>query len=304
MENPYKILGVAKDASEADIKKAYRKLAKEHHPDLNPTDKGAEDRFKEVSAAFELLGDPEKRGQFDRGEIDASGAERPEAHYYKDYAGGESARQYHSDARFDDLGDVFSDLFGRGAAGGRHDVKMRGGDVRYHLAVDFLEAVNGATKRVSLPDGSSLDVKVPEGVKDGQTIRLRGKGQPGLNGGQSGDAYVEIDVRPHAVLRREADDIIVDLPISIDEAVLGGKVDVPTIGGQVRVTVPKGSSSGQTLRLKGKGVKGSATGHKGDQRCVLKIILPEEIDGELVSFMEKWRETHAYNPREKMGGRG
>jgi len=301
MENPYKILGVAKKASDADIKKAYRKLAKKLHPDLNPSDKGAEERFKDVSAAFNILGDPEKRAKFDSGEIDASGAERPEYQYYKQYAGREGAQHYHSDANFDDLGGIFSDLFNRDQAGrdqARHTrrFKMRGADIRYHLAIDFLDAVTGATKRISLPDGSSLDVKVPEGVNDGQTIRLRGKGQPGIGGGPQGDAFIEIEVRPHPLFRRDGNDIEMDLPITIDEAILGAKVDVSTISAPVRVSIPKGSSSGQTLRLKGKGVKSRANGLTGDQRCILKIILPKEIDDELEAFMKKWRESHAYDP--------
>jgi DnaJ-class molecular chaperone len=299
MDDPYKILGVSKSASDADIKKAYRKLAKKLHPDLNPSDKPAEERFKEVSAAFDLLGDAEKRAKFDRGEIDASGAEQPEHHYYKEYAAREGAKHYSSDASFEDLGGIFSDLFGRAQQGERRQFKMRGGDVRYHLKVDFLDAVKGATKRVTLADGSTLDVKVPEGVSEGQTIRLRGKGQPGIGGGPPGNAFVEIDVLVHPVFRREGDDIVIDLPITIDEAVLGGKVAAPTISGQVRVTVPKGSSSGQTLRLKGKGVKRGAGGH-GDQRCILKIILPDEIDSELEGMMTKWREKHGYNPRERL----
>lgn len=303
MEDPYKILGVAKDASAADIKKAYRKLAKELHPDLNPTDKDAEERFKEVSAAFDLLGDLDKRARFDKGEIDAGGAERPEHHYYKEYAGGDQARQYRSEARFDDIGGIFSDLFRGDQAGQGRSFKMRGGDVRYHLSIEFLDAVKGSTTRITLPDSTSLDVKVPEGVKNGQTIRLRGKGQPGAGGGPFGDALIEIEVRPHSLFRREANDIVVELPISIDEAILGGKVEVPTIENSLRVTVPKGASSGQTLRLKGRGVRNSAGDGKGDQRCVLKIILPEEVDEELETFMEEWRRSHAYNPRdEKRGG--
>jgi DnaJ-class molecular chaperone len=303
MENPYKTLGVSKDASATDIKKAYRKLAKELHPDLNPTDKGAEDRFKEVSVAYDLLGDPEKRARFDKGEIDASGAERPEHHYYKDYAGGDEARQYRSEARFDDIGGIFSDLFSGDRAGQGRSFKMRGGDIGYHLAIEFLDAVKGSTTRITLPDGSSLDVKVPEGVKNGQTIRLRGKGQAGSGGGPSGDALIEIEVRQHPLFRREANDIVVELPISIDEAILGGKVEVQTIEKPLRVTIPKGSSSGQTLRLKGKGAKDSGGDGKGDQRCILKIVLPDEQDEELETFMEEWRETHGYNPRDEKRGR-
>lgn len=305
MEDPYTVLGVKKDASEADIKKAYRNLAKKYHPDLNPSDKAAEARFKEVSAAFQILGDADKRAKFDRGEIDASGAERPEQHFYKEYAGREGAQHYYSQADMDDLGDIFSDLFRRGEApGGARGAgregprfKMRGADVRYHLAIDFLDAVTGAKQRVTMPDGSSLEVQVPEGVRDGQTIRLRGKGQTGIGGGPAGDAFVEIEVRPHPQFRREGDDIIADLPISIDEAVLGAKVEVPTIAGKVRVTVPKGASSGQTLRLKGKGVKRRGAPGKGDQRCVLKIVLPKQVDEELATFMEEWRKKHAYDPR-------
>jgi len=301
MKDPYKILGVSKDATETDIKKAYRKLAKELHPDLNPTDKGAEERFKEVSGAFSILGNAEKRAKFDKGEIDASGAERPEHHYYKEYAGGDQAQQYRSGAQFDDVSDVFADLFRSEQQRPGQQFKMRGRDVRYHLAVSFLHAAKGETTRVTLPEGLSLDVKVPEGVKDGQTIRLRGKGQPGFGGGDSGDAFIEIEVQPHPVFRRKGDDIVIDLPITIYEAVLGGKVEVPTIDGSIRLSIPKGSSSGQNLRLKGKGVKKSEG--IGNQYCILKIVLPEEIDEELISLMEKWRDTHSYNPRHGMGGK-
>ncbi len=302
MEDPYKVLGVEKTMSDSDIKQAYRKLAKKWHPDLNPADKVAEARFKEISAAYNLLGDPEKRAKFDRGEIDASGVERPEHRYYKEHAGGEGARQYRSNSNYEDLGGIFSDLFAQEQARGGREFMMRGGDVRYHLSISFLEAVTGAKKRVSLPDGSSLDVKVPEGVRDGQTIRLRGKGQAGLGGGSAGDAFIEIAVQEHPNFRREVDDIIIDLPITIDEAVLGGKVDVQTIGKPLRVAIPAGSSSGQSLRLKGKGVNNKIAGRKGDQRCILKIVLPAQVDDELKSFMEKWREAHAYDPRLEMRG--
>ena len=305
MDDPYKILGVDKSASDAEIKKAYRKLAKKYHPDLNPSDKNAEAKFQEISGANDLLGDPEKRARFDRGEIDASGQETPEHQYYKQYGGRPGAQQYSAEGDFDDLGDIFSQMFGqrggagpRGAAGGQR-FDMKGGDARYHLAVDFLDAVNGNPQRIVLPDGSSLEVKIPQGIKNGQTIRLKGKGQPGIGSGPPGDAYVEIEVRPHKTFKREGNDIVVDVPISFDEAVLGGKIDVPTIDGRVRVNVPAGASSGQTLRLKGKGVK-PRKGKTGDQRCVLKIVMPKEIDDDLKTFAEKWRKDHAYNPRENM----
>jgi DnaJ-class molecular chaperone len=295
----YEILGVSKDASPSEVKSAYRKLAKKLHPDLNPADKTAEARFKEVAAAFSILGDPEKRVQYDRGEIDAKGQETPQQQYYKHYAEQNPGRQYSSNASFEDLGGVFSDLFGRGAGAGA-EFKMRGRDVRYHLAVEFEGAAKGATKRVTLADGSTIDVQVPEGVAMGQTIRLRGKGQPGHGGGPSGDAFVEIEVLPHPVFTRDGNDIDMTLPISIDEAILGAKVEVPTLDGRVRVTVPKGSSGGQILKLKGKGVMSKGTGKRGNQKCTLKIVLPESVDEDLSAFLTEWRATHAYNPRKDL----
>lgn len=300
MEDPYKVLGVEKDTSAADIKKAYRQLAKKLHPDLNPADKDAEECFKEVSAAYDLLGDPEKRVKFDNGEIDASGAESPTHQYYKEYAGGENAKKYRSNVNFEDLGDIFSDLFDRGPADQAQHFKMRGRDMRYHLTVDFLDAAVGQTKRLTLPDGSSLDVDIPKGIKSGQTVRLRGKGMAGAGGGPPGDALIEIEVRLHSLFRRDGDDIVVDLPITIDEAILGAKIDVSTIGKKVRVTIPRGSSSGRVLRLKGQGVKSQGVDKTGDQLCILQIALPKEVDGELELLAEKWRETHRYNPRENM----
>jgi len=310
MQDPYKTLGVPKNSSDADIKKAYRTLVKKLHPDLNPTDKKAEERFKQVSAAFNLLGDKDKRAKFDRGEIDAAGSETPEQRYYKDYANEAGARHYHSEAGYDDIGDVFSGIFGRGhgarqsggqnsgPGGGQRQFKMRGGDVHYLLEIDFLDAVNGASKRITMPDGSSLDVKVPQGICDGQTIRLRAKGQPGFNGGPPGDALIEISVKAHPLFKRDGNDIVLELPITINEAVLGGKIDVPTISGKVRAAIPKGASSGQTMRLKGRGIKHS--GKKGDQLCILKIVLPAKIDSELEKFMLQWQKNHPYNPRQKM----
>ena len=297
MDDPYSSLGVKKEASEEEVRLAYRKLAKKLHPDLNPGDKKSEEQFKKVSAAYDLLGDAEKRAKFDRGEIDASGAERPEHKFYKEYAGTHDARRYGADAGADDLGDIFSDLFGRHRGGTRSDFKIRGADVRYRLATEFLEAVNGATKRITLPGGVPLDVKIPEGVKDGQSIRLQGKGQPGVNGGPAGDAFVEIAVLPHPIFRRDGDNIVMDLPVTLDEAVLGAKVETPTISGRLRVTVPEGSSSGQTLRLRHKGVKSGGAKKHGDQKCIIKIVSPAKIDDDLRTFMESWREAHSYNPR-------
>ena len=225
-DDPYKVLGVAPEAAADDIRKAYRKLAKEHHPDLHPGDAVAEERFKAVAAAYDLLGDPDKRARFDRGDIDASGQEKPEQQYYRHYADAGAGHPYHSTegfADFADAGDVFADLFGHargagraGAGSGRQrgTFRMRGGDVRYSFAVDFIEAANGAKQRINLPDGSALDLSIPAGVRDGQVLRLKGKGMAGIGGGPSGDALVEVQVRPHKLFRREGDDIHIDLPIS------------------------------------------------------------------------------------------
>lgn len=303
--DPYEVLGIAKTASQDEIRKAYRKLAKELHPDLNPGDLKAAERFKETASAYDLLSNPEKRKRYDRGEIDASGTERPQQQYYRDFADAGGARQYHSSAGFEDLGDasdLFADLFGRARRGGR-TFSMPGPDAHYRLEVDFLEAATGGKRRITLPDGQTLDLTIPEGVADGQVLRLKGKGGPGTGGGPPGDALVEISVGPHPLFARQGDDVLIELPISIDEAVLGGKVEVPTISGRVSVKVPKGASSGQTLRLRGKGIRRS-TGHgHGDQLVKLRIVLPPSIDSELESFLEGWRKRHGYDPRAEMRAR-
>jgi DnaJ-class molecular chaperone len=293
--DPYKVLGVKKNASQDEMQKAYRRLAKKLHPDLNPGNKQAEEQFKEISAAYDLLGDAEKRTRFDRGEIDASGTERPQQRYYRDFAEGGS--QYTSDAGFSDFAgadDILSQIFGRE---GRANIRMRGSDVHYRLELDFLDAINGGKRQITLPDGSVLDVNIPAGTADGQILRLRGKGRPGIGGGPPGDALVEIEVRPHGFFTRKGDDIHVDLPISLSEAVLGGKVKVPTPSGAVTMTVPKWSNTGTVLRLKGKGVP-RVDGSKGDEFVTLKVMLPEKPDPELERFVAKWQ--GAYSPRQAM----
>ena len=258
-EDPYAILGVKREATQDEIRSAYRQLAKKLHPDLNPGDKQAEEKFKQVSVAYDLLGDPEKRGRFDRGEIDASGAERPRERYYRDFQGaGAEEHHYSSSGGFADFAeddDFLAELLRRGGTGGggRTRMRIRGQDMLYRLPVDFLEAVNGATKRITMPDGATLDVTIPAGTRDQQVLRLRGKGGPGIGGAPAGDALVTIDVEPHALFTRKDDDIHLDLPISLPEAVLGGKIDVPTPSGPVRMTVPKGANTGTVLRLRGKG---------------------------------------------------
>ncbi|MGH6734917.1 MAG: DnaJ C-terminal domain-containing protein [Methyloceanibacter sp.] len=304
-EDLYSVLGVAKTATAAEITKAYRKLAKKLHPDLNPGDKAAEEKFKKITAAYGIIGDEEKRKRYDAGEIDASGQERPQQRYYREYAGGPEGTRYHSTAGFEDIGafsDLFGDMFGgaAGRRGGRGDTRfsMPGQDAQYRLEVNFLDAVNGTKQRITLPDGGTLDVTIPPGVSEGQVLRLKGKGMPGFGDGPPGDALVEISVKPHPVFKREGSDIVVEVPITLDEAVLGGKIEVPTIGGRVSVTVPPGSNSGQTLRLKGRGVK--SKGGAGDQLVKLSVVLPDTIDEDLKSFAEKWRASHGYDPRRKL----
>jgi DnaJ-class molecular chaperone len=297
--DPYETLGVNKDASQADIQKTYRRLAKKLHPDLNPGNKKAEEDFKNVSAAYSLLSDPDKRARFDRGEIDASGAERPRQRYYRDFAAEDAPNPYASDAGFADfadMDDVLSDILGRR---GRANLRMRGADVHYRLELDFLDAVNGAKRQVTLPDGAVLEVAIPPGTQDAQVLRLRGKGRHGLGGGAPGDAIVEIGVREHPLFTRKDHDIHVELPISLSEAVLGAKIKVPTPTGSVTMTVPKWANTGTVLRLRGKGVP-RPTGASGDEYVTLKVVLPEKPDPELEKFVAQWRPAAADNPRQAM----
>jgi DnaJ-class molecular chaperone len=297
--DPYTALGVKKDATQDQIQKAYRRLAKKLHPDINPGNKIAEEKFKEVAAANDLLSDPNKRARFDRGEIDASGTERPRQQYYRDFA--ENDRSvYTNDSGFADFRnyagaeDILSEIFGSGA--GRH---RRGQDARYHLELSFVDAANGGKQSIVLPDGTTLDVNIPPGTRDGQILRLRGKGRPGIGDDPPGDALIEISVLPHPYFTRKGDDIHLDLPISLKEAVLGAKVKVPTLGGAVTAAVPKWSNTGLVLRLKGRGVP-RADGSKGDEYVKLMLMLPEKPDRKLEAFVADW-EPLAYSPRQSMG---
>lgn len=295
--SPYEVLGVKKDASQKEIQRAYRQRAKEFHPDLHPGDPNAELKFKELTAAYELIGDADKRKRFDAGEIDASGQETPKRSYYRDFAGAEAAANpYRSSAGFSDIEDM-DDILGS-MFGGR-SFRSRGSDIRYRLPVDFLDAVNGGTKRVTLADGSSIEVTIPPGTRDGQVLRLRGKGSAGVGDGPSGDALVEISVRPHPFFTRDGDDLRLDLPVSLSEAVLGGKVRVPTPTGTVILTVPKWSSSGRVLRVRDRGVP-RRNGSRGDLYARLAIALPEQPDAKLEEFVTGWSAGKAQRPRRAM----
>lgn len=307
MDDPYEVLGVKREASEDEIRRAYRRLAKQFHPDLNPNSRDAEDRFKVVSSAYELLSDPDKRGRYDRGEIDASGAERrPDHSYYRDFAEGPAGGRYGGGAEAEDLDDIFANIFGRfrgRASGAGPEIRLRGADRRYTLTVDFLEAVNGTTQRLQMPDGKTLDVAIPPGMEDGKVLRLKGQGDPGLGGGPPGDALIEVRVRPHPFFRLVGRDIHVELPVSPAEAVLGGSIMVPTRTGPVAMTVPKGSDTGRVLRLRGKGVPaGRDGGTAGDEYVTLKVVLgPGAKDADFKAFLRDWAPKHPFDPRREEG---
>lgn len=299
-DDPYAALGVSKNASEEDIRRAFRKLAKELHPDIA---KGTEEKFKKVSSAYEILGDPDKRRAYDRGEIDGRGDPRHSG--FRQYARGAraGAGAGAGGGGFEEFGfgDIFSDIFGAASqrASARPSFVAKGPDVRYTLEVDFLEAVSGATKRVTLPGGGTLDLNVPAGVADSQVLRLKGKGQRGVGGAEAGDALVEVRVRPHPQFKRDDDDILLEVPITIDEAVLGAKVEVPTVSGRVQLTIPKGTSSGRVFRLKGKGVKSAGRTEAGDQLVSVRVVMPETIDDNLAYFFSEWKQKHGYDPGRK-----
>jgi DnaJ-class molecular chaperone len=301
--DPYELLGVKRDATQKDIQSAYRKLAKKLHPDLNPGDKQAEEKFKQISAAYGIVGDEEKRARFDKGEIDGAGTEQAQRNYYRDYASANGgAGRYQNAGGFADFGDaddVFSSFFSR-RGGGQGQSRMKGQDRQYSMEVDFLDAVNGTKTQISLPNGPALEVQIPPGTRDGQTLRLRGKGEPGLGGGTAGDALIDIRVRPHKFYVRDGDDIRFDLPISLHEAVLGGKIRVPTPSGPVTVTLAPNSNTGKTLRLKGKGVP-KRGGESGDAYVTLKIVLPDGPNADLATFVEGWEEGKIHEPRTSMG---
>src|SRR5579863_10593456 len=316
----YEVLGVKRDASADEIRKAYRKLAKEFHPDLNPGKPAAEARFKAVTAANDILSDPEKRARYDRGEIDESGAEKPR-YSYRPHAEGAQGWKYQPQGDVDagDLDDLFA-MFGRGGArGGRRagqageGFSMPGPDRQFTLTIDFALAATGGKQRLALSPEEWLDVTVPPGIEEGQVLRLRGKGGPGFGGGPgntppAGDALIEVHIAPHPFFRREGDDIHVELPVSLAEAVLGARVAVPTVTGPVTMTIPKGSDAGTRLRLRGKGIHRRRRGSEssGDQYVTLKVMIGDSGDADLAEFLKGWAEKHPTDPRHGMvsGGAG
>ena len=303
MKDPYETLGVNRSATDKEIKDAFKKLARKFHPDLHPGDKEAEAKFKDISASNDLLKDKEKRRRFDAGEIDASGAERPQQRFYRDFADGPAYTSHAAQDGFANNEELEAFL-ARAFAGERRQsqatFRARGQDVSYVLPVEFLEVANGGARTVTLPEGKTLQVTIPEGAEDGQTLRLKGQGMPGFGGAPAGDAYVELHVEPHRCFHRKDDNIHIEVPVTLREAVLGAQIEVPTIVGPVTVTVPKGSNAGTTLRLRDRGIRNRKSGQRGHQLITLKVVLPAAEEPELVAFLETWRPKTQQDPRKEM----
>ena len=317
MKDPYEILGVPKTASEAEIKKAFRSLAKKHHPDKHAGDASAQKRFQEISGAYDILGDKEKRAQFDAGAIGPDGNPRgfdprqgPGAGGFRQGnpfggggPGGPGGREFHFS--FDDapggaagFEDIFADLMGGGRRGAKSARATKGEDFSAAVTVSFDEAAPGGTRRIVLQNGEQIDVKIPVGVKDGQVVRVKGRGGAGRGVGPSGDILLSVSVAPHPYLTRDGNDIRMDLPVTLQEAVLGGKVPVPTLTGTVSLSVPANSNTGSVLRLKGKGIPAHGSEPAGDLYVRLVISLPEQPDESLRNFAQGW--PAQYDPRAKM----
>ncbi|MEI9929366.1 MAG: DnaJ C-terminal domain-containing protein [Rhizomicrobium sp.] len=310
MRDPYEILGVAKTASEADIKKAFRSLAKKYHPDKHAGDEAAQKKFQEISGAYDIVGDKDKRVKFDAGEIDAAGNPRgfdPGAQGFRG-GGRPGGQEYHfswGDQEAQQAGfsaeDLFSDLLGglggRGGRGGRQQPRA-GEDFSVSMTVSFDEAARGGSRRVMLPNGEQIDVKIPVGLRDGQQIRLKGRGGAGRRGGPAGDVLIQVSVALHPYYTRDGNDLRMELPIALQEAVLGGKVPVPTLSGTVSLSVPANSNTGSTLRLKGKGIPAHGSEAAGDLYVKLVVTLPDKPDEALRDFAESWKSD--YDPRAKL----
>lgn len=292
--DPYKELGVARTASKAEIRKAFHKLAKELHPDRNPGDKAAEERFKRVTAAFDLLGDEEKRAKFDRGEIDADGREQ----FRGGFGGRTGGNPGGPSGRFEgaDLDDIF-DIFG--GMGGRARGPARGQDIRARMEISLEESITGGTRRIAFSDGRTLDVTIPAGAAEGQVLRLKSRGAPGRQGGPSGDALIEIEIAPHPIYRLDGANLHMEAPVSVPDAVLGGKVTIQTPDGPVKLKIAKGSNSGQVMRLKGRGAFDARSGKRGDLLAKLVVTLPRTTDADLEAFAESWRDKRPYSPGER-----
>ena len=313
--DPYQVLGVPRSASADEIRKAFRKLAKANHPDTHPDNKAAEEKFKQVSAAFDILGDAPKRKKFDAGEIDADGRETFGGFQRGQGGGGPwgpppgggfgGAGQ---GASFEgvDLGDILGEMFGGrgggrgpqsgGQGGGFGGFAQRGADVRARMDIDLEDSIKGAKRRIAFSDGRTIDVTIPKGAQDGQTLRLKGQGSPGRAG--PGDAFIELNIAPHPTFRREGDVLVMDVPVTVYDAVLGGKAEAPTPDGPVTLTIPKGANTGTRLRLKGRGLS-DAKGQRGDLFARLVVVLPDTPDADLDAVAETWKRDRPYSPKRR-----
>ena len=310
--DPYQELGVLRTATAAEIRKAFHKLAKENHPDTNPGNKAAEERFKKVSAAFDIVGDVEKRKKYDAGQIDTDGRETggfspggpwgPQSG--AGFGAGQPGRGGFRTETFEgeNLGDILGEMFGGGrgrpggTGGGFGGFSQRGSDVRAKLEIDLVDAIRGGRQRIAFSDGRTIDVTIPKGAQEGQTLRLKGQGSPGRSG--AGDAFIEIAIKPHAIYRQEDGALVMDLPIAFYDAVLGGKVEAPTPDGPVTLTVPQGSNTGARLRLKGRGLS-DAKGHRGDLYAKLVVTLPDAPDAALEAFAAEQKAKRPYTPKRR-----
>ena len=307
VRDPYTVLGIGRPSSADDIKKAYRELAKKLHPDRNPNDKKAEAKLKEINAAYNFLSDADKRRRYDAGEIDANGQEK--VFSYQRHSRPHARQRGHGARNFFDADDfttedILNDIFGMGkkktASSSSAPEPNSSRDVNYTLKVPFEEAMLGGKRTIKLADGKEVSLAIPPGSEDATKLRLKGQGQPGRFGGAAGDAYILLSVDPHAFFIREGYDIKCELPVSLTEAVLGGAIRVPALGGLVEMKVPKHANTGTVLRLKGKGVP-KTDGTAGDQYVKLKIVLPDEMDDSLGEFLKKWKPGQHFNPRKKAG---
>jgi len=330
MRDPYEVLGVSKGASQEDIKKAYRKLAKKLHPDSNKKDPKAASKFAELNGAYEIVGDDDKRKKFDRGEIDAEGKPRfqgfegfggrpggspfgggREGHFESFTWGPDGVRRSGSrggGAGGADFEDILSQMFGmRGGRGGpgasfeAEDIgsALRGQDVTATATISLNEAAHGGTRRIELPNGKEVEFKIPPGIQDGKQVRLRGQGMPSPGGGPAGDVLITVSVTAHPLFKVDGQNLRLDLPITLYEAVLGAKVRVPTLDGAVELSIPANTSSGRVFRLKGKGLPGKPAA--GDLYVTTKVVLPDGKDAELEELMKKWRDQKPHDPRSDLG---
>jgi DnaJ-class molecular chaperone len=304
--DPYQVLGVPRTASADEIRKAFRKLAKANHPDTNPNNKAAEERFKQVSGAFDILGDVAKKKKFDAGEIDADGRET-----MRGFGGGQGGPWgpppgggFGGGARREsfegvDLGDILGEMFGgRGGRGGGPGAgfAQRGSDVRAKLLIDLEDSIRGGKRRIAFSDGRTIDVTIPKGAQEGQTLRLKGQGSPGR--GAPGDAFIELTIAPHPIFRLEGEVLVMDVPVTVYDAVLGGKAEAPTPDGPVTLTIPKGANTGTRLRLKGRGLA-DAQGRRGDLFARLVVALPDKPDAALEALAETWKRERPYTPKRR-----